>query len=260
MDLEITEKVALITGGSHGIGLSTALALAQEGCRIAICSRSNDRLTNAVSKIQRQGADALAIQADVLVPGEIEKTVRSVIGKWGSIHILVNNVGGGGRWGSPVVEETPDEVWLDVYNKNAMAAVRFTRLVIPHMRQQKWGRIVTVASVLGKEGGGRPWFNMAKSAEISLMKTLAMTHDLVRDGITFNSVAPGHIMIDDTGTATEQKNDPQGFTDRLHNEFPLGRMGTPEEVADAIAFLCSERASLINGASIAVDGGESRSF
>ena len=260
MDLGLTNKFALITGGSHGIGLGTAQALADEGCNVAICARSDDRLSEAVSDLKARGVDALGIQADVLVPADIERVVSSVIGAWGTVHILVNNVGGGGRWGSPVIEETPEQVWTDVYAKNAMAAVRFTRLVIPYMRKQSWGRVVTVASIFGREGGGRPWFNMAKSAEISLMKSLAMTHDLVRDGITFNTVAPGHIYIPGTGTEREKLEDEDAFARRLDAELPLGRMGTSEEVANVITFICSGKADLLNGASIPVDGGESRSF
>lgn len=260
MDLGLTNKFALITGGSHGIGLSTAQALADEGCNVAICARSDDGLTEAVSDLKARRVDALGIQADVLVPADIERVINSVIDAWGTVHILVNNVGGGGRWGSPVVEETPEQVWTDVYAKNAMAAVRFTKLVIPYMRKQSWGRVVTVASIFGREGGGRPWFNMAKSAEISLMKSLAMTHDLVRDGITFNTVAPGNIYIPGTGAEHEKLEDEDAFARRLDTEFPLGRMGTSEEVANVIAFICSDKAGLLNGASIPVDGGESRSF
>ena len=142
---------------------------------------------------------------------DIERVVETVSDSWGGVDILINNVGGGGRWGSWNVEETSEEVWTEVYDKNAMAAVRLTRLVIPHMRKKKWGRVVTIASRLGKEGGGRPWFNMAKSAEISMMKTLAMTPYLVRDGITFNTVAPGGIMIPGTGWETEAREDPEAF-------------------------------------------------
>jgi len=172
---------------------------------------------------------------------------------------LVNNVGGGGRWGTDSIEDTPEQVWVDVYNKNAMAAVRFVRLVIPFMRKQKWGRVVTIASMYGREGGGRPWFNMSKSAEISLMKTLAMNPVLARSGITFNTVAPGNIMIPDTGWDEEMKKDLRGFK-RIISTLPLGRLGTAEEVANMVVFLCSEKASLVNGACIAVDGGESHSF
>ncbi len=260
MNLGLEGKYALVTGGSHGIGKAIALALADAGCNVAICSRSQERINATIKDLRSRNVEFLGIQTDVLSPLDIKTCFNHIINKWETIHILINNVGGGGRWGSAVVEDTSEEVWIDVYNKNAMAAVRFTMLAIPYMRKQKWGRVVTIASIYGREGGGRPWFNMAKSAEISLMKTLAMTSDLVRDGITFNTVAPGSIMIPNTGWEKEKEADPDGFRRMLEQQFPLGRMGIPEEVADVVAFICSEKASLLNGASIAVDGGESHSF
>lgn len=260
MNLGIRGKYALVTGGSHGIGLAIARALAEEGCNVAICARNQERLSEVVVDLKAKGVETMGVSADVLVQTDIEKVMKTVIDSWGTIHILVNNVGGGGRWGSLSVEETAEQVWIDVYNKNAMAAVRFTRLAIPFMRKQKWGRVVTIASMYGREGGGRPWFNMSKSAEISLMKTLAMNPVLTRSGITFNTVAPGNIMIPDTGWEAEMKKDLTGFKRMVDSNFPLGRLGTPEEVANMVVFLCSEKASLVNGACIAVDGGESKSF
>jgi len=260
MNLKIKGKYALVTGGSHGIGRSIALALADEGCNIAICARNKERIKEIVVEIKAKGVKSIGISADVLIPEDIDRVMKAVIDSWGTIHILINNVGGGGRWGSENVEETEEQVWLDVYNKNALAAIRFTIRALPYMRKQKWGRVVTISSIYGREGGGRPWFNMAKSAEISLMKTLAMNDDLVRDGITFNSVAPGDIMIAGTGWERESKENPKEFEKMIDRQLPLGRLGTPEEVANVIVFICSEKASLINGASIPVDGGESKSF
>jgi 3-oxoacyl-[acyl-carrier protein] reductase len=260
MDFNLKGKYALVTGGSHGIGRSIALSLADEGCNVAICARDLDKLEKTLAEINSRRVQGLSFQSDVMIQADIDNTMRKLIDAWGTIHILINNVGGGGRWGLPVVEEAEDEVWLEVYNKNAMAAVRFTMKAIPYMRKQKWGRVVTISSIYGREGGGRPWFNMAKSAEISLMKTLAMHPYLARDGITFNSVSPGGIMIPDTGWEKEQKRNPAKFKKMLENQFPLGRLGTPEEVANVVVFLCSEKASLVNGASIPVDGSEGRSF
>jgi len=260
MDLGFAGKNALVTGGTHGIGLATAIALGKEGCNVAVCSRTSKRIESALNEFWVEKIECFGMQVDVLNPEDIKKFCKRIIEKWGTIHILINNVGGGGRWGSEVVEETPEDVWIDVYNKNAMAAVRFTVYFLPYMRKQKWGRVVTVASRYGREGGGRPWFNMAKSAEISLMKTLSMNPSLARDGITFNTVAPGSIMIPDTGWEKDKDTDPEGFEKMLRQELPLGRMGTPQEVANVVAFICSENASLLNGATIAVDGGESRSF
>ncbi len=260
VNLGIQGKFSLVTGGSHGIGLAIAYALAEEGCHVAICARNGERLSEAVAKLETKKIKVIGIRADVLNPEDIERVTKTVINTWGTIHILVNNVGGGGRWGKPTIEDTPEQVWIDVFNKNAMAAVRFTRLALPWMRRQKWGRVVTIASICGREGGGRPWFNMAKSAEISLMKTMAMNPELARDGITFNSVAPGSIMIPDTGWDEERKKNPALFERKLNDNYPLGRLGTPEEVASVVTFVCSERASLLNGACIVADGAESHSF
>jgi 3-oxoacyl-[acyl-carrier protein] reductase len=260
MDLGIRDKFALVTGGSHGIGRAIALTLADEGCNVAICARDEQRVRETTKEIEARGVGALGISADVMASADIDRVTTTVVRAWGTLHILINNVGGGGRWGGESVEETAEEVWLDVYNKNAMAAVRFTMRSVPYMRKEKWGRVVTIASVYGKEGGGRPWFNMAKSAQIALMKNLAIRKDLIRDGITFNSVAPGGIMIPDTGWAEEQKKNPAEFCEKVDRDFALGRLGTPEEVAKVVAFICSEGASLLNGACVAVDGGESRSF
>ena len=260
MDLGLNGKYALVTGGSHGIGRSIALTLAEEGCNVAICARKKGWIEQTAAEVRTKGVEAIGIAADVLVPEDIDLVMETVIGSWRTIHILINNVGGGGRWGNDIIEDTEEQVWMDVYNKNALAAIRFTVKAIPHMRKQKWGRVVTITSIYGREGGGRPWFNMAKSAETSMMKTLAMTHYLARDGITFNSVAPGDIMILDTGWDRERRENPDRFVEMTNEKFPLGRLGTPEEVASVVAFLVSEQASLVNGASIAVDGAESYSF
>lgn len=260
MDLGLKGKCALVTGGSHGIGRSIALAFAEEGCNVAICARNREQIRETLVELKARGIQGIGIPADVMIPADIERAMETIIDSWGTIHILVNNVGGGGRWGSAIVEETPEDVWVDVHNKNALAAIRFTMRAIPFMRKRKWGRVVTISSIYGREGGGRPWFNMAKSAEISLMKTLAMNPSLARDGITFNSVAPGAIMIPDTGWEKGQKQNPEEFRKMVDSQFPLGRLGTPEEVANVVVFLCSIKASLVNGACIAVDGAESRSF
>ena len=259
MDLKIKGKYALVTGGSHGIGRAIALALADEGCNVAICARDKGRIENTVTELKTKGVDVLGIAADVMLKSDIDNVLKTIINKWGMIHILINNVGGGGRWGSEIVEETKEDVWLEVYNKNAMAAIRFTTLAIPFMRKQKWGRVVTITSIFGREGGGRPWFSMAKAAETSLMKALALKHYLSKDGITFNSVAPGAIMIPDTGWEREYKENRKEVDEFINRELPLGRFGTPEEVANVVVFMCSEKASLLNGASIPVDGSQSRS-
>lgn len=261
MNYGLRGKRALVTGGSHGIGLAVAKALVAEMCHVAICSRSPERLAEAERALRSPSVEIMAIQADVLDSAQIEAMKQNIDEGWlGEIDILVNNVGGGGRWGMPLVEDTPISVWDSVYRKNAGAAVDFTRWAIPRMRRRRWGRVVTIASIYGREGGGRPWYTMAKAAEIGLMKSLATTPYLVQDGITFNTVAPGSIMIPDTGWDEFRQNDPVMFAEQVNSDFPLSRLGTPEEVAAVVLFLCSTHASLVNGACIVVDGGESAGF
>lgn len=260
MDLKIKGKYALISGGTHGIGRSIALTLADEGCNVAVFSRSSERVEKTKEELKAKGVNCISIQADAMIESDIKRVTDAVIEKWGTIHILVNNVGGGGRWGSEIVEETKEEVWQEVYDKNALTAIRLTKWAIPFMRKQKWGRVVTITSIFGREGGGRAWFSMAKIAQTSLMKALAKKHYLAADGITFNSVAPGAIMIPDTGWEKMLKEKPKELEDFIKRELPLGRLGTPEEIASVVAFICSEQASLLNGASIPVDGGQSKSI
>jgi 3-oxoacyl-[acyl-carrier protein] reductase len=260
MDLGLKNKYALVSGGTHGIGLSIAIALAQGGCNVAVFSRDSERVKNTEKELTAKGVDCIAIQADIMNDADIKKVTDTVIDKWGTIHILINNVGGGGRWGSEIVEETKERVWQEVYEKNVLSAIRLTMWAIRYMLKQKWGRVVTITSIFGREAGGRPWFTMAKVAQTSLMKTLAKKHYLTENGITFNSVAPGAIMIPDTGWEKMVKENPKEAAEFIAHELPLGRLGTPEEIASVVAFICSERATLLNGASIPVDGGQSNSI
>jgi len=259
LELDLKGKNAIVTGGSHGIGRSIALALAEEGCNVAICARNKERLEKVVNEIKEKGVKSIGVPADVLIASNIKKVMKKVINKWKTVHILVNNVGGGGRWGSDKVEETDESVWTDVYNKNVGAASRFTTLAIPYMRKQKWGRVITISSICGREVDGRPWFITAKHGEVALMKSFARLSYLARDRLTFNSICPGAIMIQGSGWDLEKKKNPKKFK-KFKSELPLGRLGTPEEVANVVLFLCSNKASLVNGASIIVDGGESKAI
>jgi 3-oxoacyl-[acyl-carrier protein] reductase len=260
MQLGLRGKYALVTGASRGIGRRIALGLAGEGCHVAICARGRQDLDATVRDLDRKGVQALGVTADVSKDQDIKKVIEKIGEHWGTLHILVNNAGGGGRWGLEDIAATDKGVWNDVLNNNAMAAVGFTTAVMPWFIKQQWGRVVTITSIYGREGGGRPWFNMAKAAQTSLMKTLGMQRYLARSNITFNSVAPGAIMIPGTGWEAEQKKNPTAFEKRVDADFTLGRLGTPREVADVVTFLCSENASLVNGASIAVDGGQGHAF
>ena len=260
MELGLKGKYALITGGSHGIGRSIAIELAKEGVNIAICSRTQSKLDETISILKQYNVDSISVNVDVLEADAVDKVMNVINKRWGKLDILVNNVGGGGRWGKEEPLDTKPEVWGEVYQKNAGVAAQFTMKSLPYMLENKWGRVITITSTYGLQGGGRPWFNMAKAAQTALMKNLAIKKPYVRSGITFNSVAPGAIFIPDTGWEDKQKNDPEGFAKLLDENWPMGRMGTPEEVANVVVFLCSIKSSLVNGASILVDGGETPIF
>lgn len=261
MDLQLRGKKALVTGGSHGIGQSIVFALADEGCDVAFCSRTNERLDETQKALEKKtGINHLSIITDVLKPVEVERCFDLVEELWGGVDILINNVGGGGRWGNKDIVSTDRTVWAEVYQKNAGATTNFTLRAIPMMKKKRWGRVITITSIYGVIGGGRPWFNMAKAAQTTFMKNMALNREFVRSGITFNSVAPGGIMIPETGWDDQQISDPSGFKTLIDKNFPLGRMGTPEEVADLVTFLASPRAGLINGASLVIDGSETSKF
>jgi len=260
MDLGLAGKNAIVTGGSHGIGLATASLLASEGCNIIVVSRDKDKLTSAKKIIKNHGVNCHTISADVLCSQQINDSLAQISNIWDRIDILINNVGGGGRWGVDDFIQNSDSVWKEVYDKNLTSALKYTRFAVPYMMKQNWGRVVTVTSTLGRQAGGRPWFNVAKTAQTCLMKNLALNKELVRKNITFNSVAPGCIMIPNTGWADEKNKNPEIFKAMVEEKFPMGRMGTPEEVAYSIVMLCTPAASLINGAALAADGGESYAF
>mgnify|MGYP000076497273 CR=1 len=258
MDFGLKGKKVLVTGGSHGIGLSIAKFLGQEGCQVAICSRTKIRVDKAINELKSLRVDAFGTLFDAAKKNDIERVVSEINKKWGGIDILINNVGGGGRWGSEDVINTPYDVWQEVYDKNTTAAIRFMQAFLPGMKVKKWGRVVTITSIYGKQGGGRPWFNIAKASQTALMKNFALNKDFIRSGITFNSVAPGGIFIPNTGWDEMKQENPEEYKEMIDKEFRLGRLGTPEEVASVVGFVCSTSSSLLNGASILLDGGETQ--
>jgi 3-oxoacyl-[acyl-carrier protein] reductase len=262
MNLGLSGKFALVTGGSHGIGRSIALSLASEGCNVAICARNKERVDKTEDEIRNRGANTtLGICADATILSGVERVMGTIYKEWGRLHILINNVGGGGIWNTTDVENNPESLWREVYEKNTLSAVRFTMCALPLMRKEKWGRVVTISSIYGHEAGGvHPWYNVAKTAQVSLMKNLSIDRSLAGNGITFNTVAPGFIMVSGTGMYRRSKENPEEFGKFVFEQCPLGRLGLPEEVASVVTFLCSDNASLVNGAMIAVDGGQSRSY
>jgi 3-oxoacyl-[acyl-carrier protein] reductase len=253
MDLGLLGRVALVTGGSRGIGRAIAQALALEGARVAICARGAEELEAARAALP--GGPHAAVVADVTRAEDCDRLVAETVRALGGLDVLVNNVGGSG---ARRFEDADEADFQAVLERNFWPALRLGRRAVPEMRARGGGAIVLISSVYGREAGGAPSYNVAKAAEISLAK--AMARDLARDGIRVNSVAPGSIRFAGSGWDRRARADPAAIAAFVEREIPFGRFGTPEEVADVVAFLCSERARWVHGACVVVDGGQGRAF
>ncbi len=249
MDLGLRDKVAIVTGGSRGIGRATALGLADEGCRVAICARGEEALRETEAELRARGVDALGVVADVERADDIERLVAETVARFGRLHILVNNAGGSTRGDD-------DEAWDAAYRMNILAAVRATRAAVPHLRAAGGGSVVHIASIYGRESGGPTSYNAMKSAMISHAKAMATA---LAPEIRVNAVAPGSTAFPGGSWGRRLEEDPEGMRRFVDENIPMGRFGTPEEIANVVVFLCSERASWVTGACINVDGGQSRS-
>jgi 3-oxoacyl-[acyl-carrier protein] reductase len=195
-----------------------------------------------------------AIQADVSTPAGVELVISRTVDAFGGIDILVNNVG---RAGGSTLLETSDADWQAAIDETLFPAIRASRLAVPHMRARGGGVILIIASIYGREAGGRMTYNAVKAAEISLAKALAA--QLAPMNIRVNSVAPGSILFPGGSWHARQQADPEGIAEFVRREFPFGRFGRPEEIANVVAFLASDKASWISGASVVVDGCQGRS-
>ncbi|MEV4116365.1 SDR family oxidoreductase [Nonomuraea sp. NPDC049695] len=250
MDLGISGKVALVTGGSAGIGLAAAKSLAREGCDVCVSARNPDRLADAVVQLQEYGKVVHAVLADVEDPAAARRVVEETRDVLGPIDILVANAGGppAGRF-----DEASLADWEVAVERNLLGTVRLIHAVLPEMRSRGWGRIVTVTSRSAREAiDGLALSNATRSAVAGVVRTLA--REVGRDGVLVNNVMPGPI-------DTDRLRSMAGGEDALARRaeaVPVGRIGSPDEVGDVVAFLASERASFVNGISMLVDGGESR--
>ena len=253
MDLGLRGKAALVTGGSRGIGRAIALALAAEGCRVGICARERRALDATLGEIEAQGGEAFAAVADVRVPADMESFVQQSAAALGGIDILVNNVGGASGGG---LAESTDADWVETFELNLFHAVRVTRAVLPFLRERGGGAVVTISSISGRKPEPTAQYGSAKAAEIYLSSALAL--ELGDANIRVNTVCPGSIVFPGGGWDRFRQTDPEIFHGFAEQEFPAKRFGSAEEVADAVAFLVSDRASWINGAMIPVDGAQGR--
>lgn len=261
MDLHIAEKVAMVAASSKGIGLACAKALASEGCRVALCGRTEDALSRAVEEVRETGAEAMGFVCDVNRRDELEAWYEAVRGAWGPPDIVVTNTGG------PLpkpIQELTDEEWLAGFETTILVATRMTELAADPMKERGWGRIVHLTSIVA--------FELSDLLAVSTTLRSGM-RGLTRlqarafgpHGITVNSVLPGHTMTDRQIELAKKRAETEGIREEDHfaglsQAIPVGRLGRPEEVAAAVTFLCGEPASYINGVSLLVDGGLARAI
>lgn len=257
MDLKLQGKVAVVTGASRGIGFAIAQALAREGVRLAICARGDEALQAAADQLRGEGSAVLAMATDLSDSTSCDAFLTGVQGEYGALDVLVNNVGGNRRM---AFAETSDQDWIEMIQLNVLSAFRMSRGAIPLMKQAGQGSIIFVSSVFGREKGGPGLsiYNTTKTALISAAGIMAL--ELAGEGIRVNSVAPGSIRFEGGSWDKRVKADPEGMKAFIAENLPLGRFGAAHEVADVVAFLASERSSLITGACIPVDGAQGRSL
>jgi 3-oxoacyl-[acyl-carrier protein] reductase len=257
MDLGLKDRVAVVTGGSRGIGKGIALGLASEGVHIAICARGESDLRETENELRAKGVKTLAVPLDITLQESAEKLFSAVMGRFGQIDILVNNAGGNRRG---LFASMTNKDWMDIVELNLLSHARITRAMIPQMRVQGCGVILFIASIYGRESGGTgvSIYNTTKSGVISMAKVMAA--ELAPHNIRVNSIAPGSILFPGGEWEKRLKRDPKGMAEFVRREMPMRRFGTVEEVANIAVFLASERASLVCGACINVDGCQSHSL
>ena len=252
MDLGLDGKVAIVTGGTQGIGKATALRLAGEGAGVVICARGRDLLDAAVAQVREAGGRAHPVAADVATPEAAARIVEEALTAFGRIDILVNNAG---TSATGAFESVTDEAWQADFDLKLFGAIRLIRQAVPHMKQQGGGRIVNVTNIGAKQpsAGSMPT-TVTRAAGLAMTK--ALSKELAPHQILVNAVCIGLIRAGQhEKTAARRGIDVEELYETMGRNVPIGRVGRAEEAANVIAFLASEAASFVTGTSVNLDGG-----
>ena len=256
MDLHLSGKVVLVTGGTDGLGAALADRLVEEGARVAVCGRDSSRLAAAEQRLRDAGGDALAVQADVTSLADLERFVDAAVSRWGRLDGLVNNAG---KSSTGRIDQVSDDDWTADLDLKVLAAVRCTRLAVPHLITAGGGAIVNVLNI-GAKAAGAGSLPTSASRAAGLAITKAASKDLGSHGIRVNAVLIGLVAsgqwrrrADAAGQSEEEL-----YRQMAQNTaIPLGRVGRSEEFADLAAYLLSDRSSYVTGSAVNLDGGSS---
>jgi 3-oxoacyl-[acyl-carrier protein] reductase len=254
MDLELTGKRALVTGATRGLGRAIAERLADEGCAVAICARDRGEVERAAEELRGRGVRVHAGAVDITDPVELERFVAEAGEALGGLDLLVANAGGAA--GGSRLGDTSADDWRTTLDLNVLHAAVAARAALPLMRAAGGGAMVFIASISGTRPQPRAQYAAAKAAEIHLAASLG--RELGPDGIRVNALSPGSILFPGGGWDERRKSDTTAFEQWVRDEFPLGRLGRAEEVADVACFLLSARASWISGTNVVVDGAQNQ--
>ena len=255
MDLGIEGKRAVVTGGSRGIGAAISKALASAGVRVAVVARNSSDIDSLLGEIGGTDAGHYGCQIDLQIEGSGDALFAILEKEFGPVDIAVQNMGGTLEVKDPLCAI---EDWRRVLRLNLEVAVELNRLLVPHMRKKKWGRIVHISSIAGLENIGPVTYCAAKAALCAYTRSLGRV--LAREGIVVSAVLPGVVLTEGGYWESETQNNPEHVEEYLLNMGPLHRFGTTDEIAHIAAFLCSELASFMQGALVPVDGGQMKGY
>jgi 3-oxoacyl-[acyl-carrier protein] reductase len=253
MELGLHGCVAIVTGSSSGMGHATALALAGEGCNVTLFARRQDKLDETVAAIEAlgTGAQAIAVAGDSREPADLQAALDRTLERFGKLDILVNNTGGPP---AGYFEDFDEDAWRNAWELTLMSTLRLTRMALPALRKSGRGRVVNITSSAVKEpNDGLLLSNVYRPGVIGWAKSLSQ--DEGPNGITINSIAPGYIDTDRMKNIYASGDDPAGARSTDEGLIPARRFGDPQEIGDAIAFLCSTKAAYISGITLLIDGG-----